>query len=161
MRSGVPIGSICGVTSSHPELQPAECAILDARWRTSGLSADDLAEATGISVGAIRIALSGIRYRNGQPRSVVPPDQTLAKLAAVLGIPPEALAGVGRPRAATLLSKVEGAAKSAEPDLATVAAIAGRTSLARQILAQFSTEELRAELIRRDGDEQGPSHRRG
>jgi transcriptional regulator with XRE-family HTH domain len=128
---------------------PVECGILDAQYRKSGLTIADLAESTGISVGAIRIALSGIRYRDGQARRVVPPDQTVAKLAAVLGISADILTGVGRSRAAAILSEGQGATVSAQPDLNSAAAIAGRQSVVRQMLSVFSTEELRAELARR------------
>lgn len=132
------------------ELQPVECELLDAQYRKSGLTVADLAKATGISVGAIRIALSGVRYRDGQPRRVEPPDQTVAKLSAVLGISPETLIGVGRSRAAAILAEGQGTTQGAVPDLNSVAAIAGRQSVTRQVLAIFSTEELRAELERRD-----------
>lgn len=135
---------------SEKELQPIESELLDAQYRKSGLTVADLARSTGISVGAIRIALSGIRYRDGQPRRVVPPDQTVAKLSSVLGLSAETLIGIGRSRAAAILAEGQGTTKSAGPDLNSVAAIAGRQSIVRQMLAIFSTEELRAELERRD-----------
>lgn len=142
-------------------LQPVESEILDAQYRKSGLTIADLANSTGISAGAIRIALSGVRYRDGEPRRVVPPDQTVAKLAAVLGLGPDTLIGVGRSRAASILAEGQGTTASTEPDLNSVAAIAGRQTLARQILAIFSTEELRAELERRERAEHDALNKEG
>lgn len=130
---------------------PPESKILDAAYRTSGLTAADLAAATGLSVGSIRIALSGIRYRNGEGKAVAPADPTLAKLASVLGVSPAALREVGRDRAAELM--LEAADTVALADLDTKAAIAGRAALARQVLGVFSTDELRAEIARRGAGE--------
>lgn len=121
--------------------------LLGQVYRTSGLTAADLAAASGLSTSAVRIALAGLRYRQGEPRVTAPTDQTLAKLASALGISSQTLAAVGRGRAASMLDEAE---TTPPADLDTSAAIAGRLSLARQILAQFSTEELRAELERRD-----------
>lgn len=126
---------------------PAESLILNATYKKSGLTAADLAAATGLSVGAIRIALSGIRYRSGQPKVTVPPDQTLVRLASALGVGPAVLTSLGRERAAELLAGAKSTA--AAPDLDTKAAIAAREALTRQVLAVFSTEELRAEIARR------------
>lgn len=137
----------------HPELQPVESELLDAQYRKSGLTVADLSKATGVSVGSVRVALSGIRYREGEPQQVIPPDQTLAKLAAVLGISTETLIGVGRSRAAAILAEGQGTTQSAEPDMTSAAAIAGRRSVVGEMLRVFSTEELRAELARRDGGE--------
>lgn len=126
---------------------PAESLILNATYKKSGLTAADLAAATGLSVGAIRIALSGIRYRDGQPKATVPPDQTLALLASALGIAPAVLSGIGRDRAAGILTEAKSSA--AAPDLDTTSAIAARDALTRQVLAVFSTDDLRAEIERR------------
>ncbi|TFD23818.1 hypothetical protein [Cryobacterium sp. TMT2-23] len=130
---------------------PAESLILNATYKKSGLTAADLAAATGLSVGAIRIALSGIRYRSGEPKATVPPDQTLVRLASALGIGPAVLSGLGRDRAAELLTGAK--STSAAPDLDTQAAIAAREALTRQVLAVFSTDELRAEIARRTESE--------
>lgn len=138
---------------------PVECELLDAQYRRSGLTVADLADSTGISAGAIRIALAGIRYRNGQARRVVPPDQTVAKLSAVLGISADTLIGVGRSRAAAILAEGQGTTVNAQPDLNSVAAIAGRQSVVRQMLAIFSSEELRAELARRSAHEEDVPNR--
>lgn len=136
--------------SKKPEA-PAESKVLDNAYRKSGLTAADLAVATGLSVGSIRIALSGLRYRKGEVAAVAPPDQTLAKLASVLGIGPAALIEAGRERAAAILRDAK--KPMAVPDLNAAAAIAGREALARQVLAVFSTEEIRDELGRRSDDE--------
>lgn len=153
MTNGYRCATVQIMATPPEDLQPVESAILDTQYRRSGLTVADLAEATGISVAAIRIALSGVRYRDGLPRRVIPPDQTVAKLAAVLGVSSETLAGIGRQRAATLLAEGQIATASATPDVTSIAAIAGRQQLGRQVLALFSSEELRAELRRREGVE--------
>lgn len=142
-----------GVTTPEDETQPIESKLLDKQYRASGLSAPKLAEATGLSISAVRIALAGFRYRDGQAHRVVPPDSTLAKLAAVLGLSPQTLEGVGRERAAQLLAEMQTEHAIANPDLDSVAAIAGRQTLVRDMLKLFSTNELRAELERRESDE--------
>lgn len=133
---------------SPAEVQPPpESLILNATYKKSGLTAADLAAATGLSVGAIRIALSGLRYRSGQPKATSPRDQTLVLLASALGISPVALSSVGRDRAAEMLAEAKN--QTTKPDLDTTAAIAAREGLARQVLAVFSSAELQAELHRR------------
>lgn len=130
---------------------PAESLLLNATYKKSGLTAADLAAATGLSVGAIRIALSGIRYRDGQPKATVPPDLTLVRLASTLGIGPAVLSSIGRERAAELLTEAKSAPVA--PDLDTTSAIAARDALTRQVLAVFSTDDLRAEIARRTESE--------
>lgn len=128
--------------------------MLKAAYKKSGLKVADLAAATGLSVGTIHIALSGIRYRDGKGRPAVPPDRTLVKLASVLGIHPDALRAYDRPRAAELLEEAVSTEDASSPafasDLEAQAAVAGRAALARQVLAAFSVEELRAEIERRE-----------
>lgn len=129
---------------------PPESALLSGAYKRSKLTAADLSAATGISVSAVRIALNGIRYREGQPRPVSPPDQTLAKLASVLGLGADELKAIGRETASELITE----AKATPPkDLDTPAAIAGRNVLASQVLGLFSTAELQAELDRRGSTE--------
>lgn len=130
---------------------PPESLLLNATYKKSGLTAADLAAATGLSVGAIRIALSGIRYRDGQPKATVPPDVTLVRLASALGIGPAVLTSIGRERAAELLTEAKSAPVA--PDLDTTSAIAARDALTRQVLAVFSTDDLRAEIARRTESE--------
>lgn len=127
---------------------PAESAIIDQAYRRSGLTHSALAIATGMSVGAVRIALAGVRYRHGRPVSVRPKDEPLAKLASVLGLDPRQLSLVGRDRAAQMMSGVD----IQDVDLEAPAAVASRRALAQQVLAAFSTEELRAEIDRRDSE---------
>lgn len=127
---------------------PVECAELQRAYQHSGLTAADRSAATGASVGTVCIALAGIRYRDGQPRTAKPKDEVLAKLASVLGVSAHLLRVFRRERAAELMNETEFAAV----DLETPAAIAGRRVLAKQILAVFSTEELETEVRRRSGD---------
>lgn len=149
---------------NHPELDPPpESAMLKAAYRNSGLTVADLASATGLSVGTVHIALNGIRYRDGKAKVAIPPDRTLVKLASALRIHPNVLRAHDRARAADLLveaSRVEaGGEVSFASEREAQAAVAGRTVLARQVLAAFSDEELRAELERRDRSEQILMHR--
>lgn len=129
---------------------PAESATLDQAWRRSGLTHSELAIATGMSVGAVRVALAGVRYRagSGEAFAVVPRDEPLAKLASVLGVDPRVLSLLGRDRAAQMVTS----AATEEIDLEAPAAVAGRRALAKQVLAAFSTAELRAEIERRDAE---------
>lgn len=133
-----------------PSLSVPESSTLNTVYRRSGLTAADLSSATGLSVGTVRLALHGFRYRNGQPKAAPPTDQTLARLASVLGIPPQTLRAVGRGRAADLIDHAE--ATVPNTDLSAEAAIAGRTGLARQVLSVFSTDELHNEIRRRERD---------
>ncbi|WP_043655131.1 helix-turn-helix domain-containing protein [Nocardia thailandica] len=129
---------------------PPECALLKAAYKRSGLTVGDIADAASLSVGTIHIALSGVRYRDGKANVAVPPDRTLVKLAAVLGIRAEELRDVGRDRAAELLvedSRPGPTAVPAERD--AQAAASARAALAKQVLAAFSTSELVAEVERR------------
>ncbi|WP_062946849.1 helix-turn-helix transcriptional regulator [Brachybacterium sp. sponge] len=125
---------------------PAESGILHSAYQRSGLTHGELAVATGMSVGSVRIALAGFRHRAGEAQSVRPPDDTLAKLAAVLGVEPRILRLVGRDNAAGMIEEVD----VTPIDLDAPAAIAGRRALMQQVLAVFSTEELRSEITRRD-----------
>lgn len=80
---------------------------------------------------------------------VHPPDQTLARLASILGIDPARLAEAGRTRAAELLAEGKATTERPDRDRDVAAAIAGRDGLARAMLAHFTSAELRGELIRR------------
>lgn len=113
-----------------------------------------MSRATGISTTAIQIAMSGFRYGKRVPSVVPPPDKTLVKLAAVLQIEPEALRKVSRDHAAKLLGEIPAdellSAEDAEQPLESVSMPPGRQILARQVLGVFSTDELRAEVERRE-----------
>jgi transcriptional regulator with XRE-family HTH domain len=141
---------------SEAEVQPpAEAMLLNRAYKKSGLTAGDLAVATGLSIPTVRQALTGLRYYKGQPKAMTPTDKKLALLGSALGIPPEALADLGRHRAAALIS--EGEYDSTVPMTDATVTIAARALLARQILAVFSVDELRAEVARRDRiEEAGP-----
>lgn len=128
--------------------------MLDAAYRTSGLTVQAIAEASGLPAPTVRTALAGYRYRNGEPRRVVPPDPTVARLASVLGVSAETLTGLGREQAAALMDEEHH--RAATPRAAEAqAAIEGRRRLAEQVLAVFSTDELRAEVQRREREQRG------
>lgn len=95
----------------------------------------------------MRIALSGLRYRKDEVQVVVPPDQTLAKLAGALGIAPDALRELDRDRAAELLAGAVPVPVPADADAAAV--IAARRAVFAQILSSVPTDELQAEIDRR------------
>lgn len=144
-------------SAEDPQI-PAESALLKAAYKKSGLTVADLAAASGLSVGTLHIAFTGIRYRDGVGKPATPADQTLVKVGSVLRIDPQALREVGRDRAADLLQEAMQAGDlptaASAADLDAQAAVAGRMALTKQILAVFSTEELRGEIARRQkGDE--------
>ncbi|GAA1771831.1 helix-turn-helix transcriptional regulator [Nostocoides vanveenii] len=138
--------------SIDPADLPSESKLLKDAYRASGLTVAELADATGLSAGTLHVAMRGFRYRDGQPRVAVPPDATLVKLASILRVSSADLRAHGRDRAADLLDEVgsDQPAPVFERDLEAQAAAAGRAALARQVLAAFSTEDLRAELARRE-----------
>ncbi|MUN53919.1 hypothetical protein GMA10_01525 [Kocuria koreensis] len=145
-------------TNEAPDLDvPAESVLLRTIYKQSGVKVADIAKASGLSVSAIHIAFNGFRYRDGVAKVAVPPDRTLVKLGAVLGVEPAALREVGRDRAAELLAEVgesdETLSATFGSDAEAKAHAAGRVGLARQVLAAFSSEELRAELMRRTAAE--------
>lgn len=133
---------------------PPESAILKDAYKTSGLTAADLAAATGLSPASVHIAMNGIRYRDGVAKLKVPPDSTVVKLASVLHVHPDAVRAAGRARAADLLEEANEAESSPRyrpsSELEAQAAAYGRSGLTRQVLSIFSAEELREELERRD-----------
>lgn len=143
-------------TPSHGPDIPPESQAIRSVYQKSGLTVADLAGATGLSVGTIHVALSGVRYRGSDARIAVPSDRTLVRLASALGLSAEFLRRLDRDRAADLLAEADEA--GGRPTFAVEedaqAAVAARSALTRQILAVFSTEELRAELDRREPSEQ-------
>lgn len=147
--------------SSHEIEIPAESRAIKRVYQQSGLTVADLAAATDLSVGTIHVALSGIRYRGSEARLAVPSDRTLVRLASALGLTPEFLRHFDRDRAADLLAEAgEPSTRPAFPaEQDAQVAVAARSVLTRQILSVFSTEELRAELERRDQSEQEAERR--
>lgn len=139
-----------------PLVPPAESTILKALYRKSGLTVADLSAATGLSVATLHIALNGIRYRSDGPRVAEPSDITLVKLGSVLGLDPAILRAAGRDRAADLLA--EAISTNPRPALPAeqeaIIGAAARTALAIQVLAAFSTDELTAEIRRRQKRDQ-------
>lgn len=132
---------------------PSECKLIKDAYRDSGLTVAALANATGLSAGTLHVAMRGTRYRDGEVHIAIPPDRTLVKLASILRVSSDDLRAHGRDRAADLLDEVEASQENTPTfasDLEAQAAAAGRAALARQVLAAFSTEDLRAEILRRD-----------
>lgn len=133
-----------------PEDQvPAESKLLRRTYEESQHTVPELAELTGLSTATIHIAMQGFRYRQGEARRAVPHPDTLYKLAAALHIPAEQLREIGR---TDVLEMLDGAAGS-QP----TADALSYNALARKVLDAFSTSELRAEIARRETEEQsGP-----
>ncbi|GAB3616586.1 hypothetical protein GCM10027416_11430 [Okibacterium endophyticum] len=144
---------------------PPESAALKAAHRRSGYSMAELAAAIGMSRGSVQVALDGVRYRDGEAIPVVPPDATLVRLAGLLGIGPATLRELGRDRAAQLLEEADPPVPVEKPvslsERESQAAVAARAAVVRQMLSIFSTEELRAELDRRDRAEHDEINREG
>lgn len=142
-------------TAGSSDHIPSECVVLTRIKKQSGLTIQQLADATGISVGAVSIALSGIRYRNSEPRIAAPTDRSLARLASALRISATELRAEGRDNAALLLQEAEPAGDRCDREL--VGFLAGREAVIRQMLTPLSTEELQAEITRRTSSTpQGP-----
>lgn len=138
--------------SDHDVAIPPECRAIKSVHQKSGLTVADLAAATDLSVGTIHVALSGVRYRGSEAKVTAPSDRTLVRLASALGLTPQFLRQVDRDRAADLLAEADDieARPSFPGEQEAQAAVAARSALTRQILAVFSTEELRVELDRRN-----------
>lgn len=151
-------------TESPAEVDiPRESAALRQAYEKSGLTVADIAAATGLSQATVHIAMRGFRYRDGVPHVAVPPDPTLVKVASVLRVGPQVLRAAGRGRAATLLEEVLEEAPDLGPDgeVRAAAATAGRSALARQVLAAFTLDELAEEIERRKRAELDELNREG
>lgn len=149
--------------SSDDDVQiPPESKLLKQAQKTSGLSGADLAEATGLSRGTVYAALQGVHYKKdtktgkSTPIAGAPTLQTLVKLAGVLRINPDQLREIGHDRAAAMLAESTQPEHTRPADEQTQAAIAARAGLARQVLSAFSTNELQAEIDRREAEASTP-----
>lgn len=131
---------------------PPESTLLRTAYERSGLAVPATAEATDISKASIHIAMNGFRYRKGEPVVVSPPDKTVVKLASLLRVEPQAIRDAGRERAAQLLEEIPSDQRptSTLSDYGAQSQSTGRQILARQMLGVFPTEELRAEIERRE-----------
>ncbi|MGO2061425.1 MAG: hypothetical protein ACTH2M_00185 [Microbacteriaceae bacterium] len=141
------------MTADDAELVvPPESKLLRAAYESSGLAVSAMAEATGISKPSIHIAMNGFRYKQGQPVAVSPPDKTLVKLASLLRVQPAALREAGRERAAQLLEEIptDQRPTTVAADIDSRSRAEGRRVVTQQVLGVFSTEELRAEIQRRE-----------
>lgn len=136
--------------TSTPITIPPECVLLHQAYKHSGITAADLAIATGKKIGTIRDALNGYRCRGeGIRRPVNLTDDFVVKLAEALPVSPDELRDAGRNYAADVLeAAIQAAIPPDEHDMHVTAA--ARAHMAQQILTAFSSEELAAELARRD-----------
>ncbi|WP_218220449.1 helix-turn-helix transcriptional regulator [Nesterenkonia sp. Act20] len=126
---------------------PGESKLLRRCYEESRHTVPELAELTGLSTATIHIAMQGFRYRQGEVRRAVPHPDTLARLASALRISPGQLREVNRTDVLDMLTE-------ASEDQLTVAEhkarAVGYDALERQVLAVFSTDELREEIARRE-----------
>lgn len=124
---------------------PAVSRLLTGAFEKSGLTETELAKSAGISVGATRVALSGVRHHRGETVRAPSPDYVVTRLAYSLGVDEAALYEAGRGLAAQLLATMKFAKALTVRDAAADAAHPRGT----RGLASVPTAELRAELVRR------------
>src|SRR5580698_5055375 len=100
--------------ADRPE-PPAWGALLAAALKSADLSAREAARRAGISEGRWRQITGGYQVVSpGVYAQVRGPAATLAKMAAVAGVTPAQLRGVGRDDAARILADQQGPEPSAE-----------------------------------------------
>lgn len=126
--------------------------MLRAEYKRSGLTIAEVAKVSGVSTPSVHVAVNGFRYYDRQKVVTVPPSKTLVKLAAALSIDAAKLRAVGREDAAQLLEETP-AYQLPTPATALAdveAATSARQTVIRQVLGVFSTNELLAEIERRE-----------
>lgn len=125
--------------------------MLRAEYKRSGLTIAEVAKVSGVSTPSVHVAVNGFRYYDRQKVVTVPPSKTLVKLAAALSIDAAKLRAVGREDAAQLLEETPTyQLPTPATALADVeAAASARQTVIRQVLGVFSTDELLAEIERR------------
>lgn len=126
--------------------------MLRAEYKRSGLTIAEVAKVSGVSTPSVHVAVNGFRYYDRQKVVTVPPSKTLVKLAAALSIDAAKLRAVGREDAAQLLEETPTyQLPTPATALADVeAATSARQTVIRQVLGVFSTDELLAEVSRRE-----------
>ena len=113
---------------------PAEARLIDEAQKSAvpALSMRKAAEMAGMSDGRWRQIVKGYQGTGTGKIPVIAPDETLARMALVVGVTDSQLESAGRPEAAGVLRLL--LASSERPDVA---------------LAQVSTDRLLSELRRR------------
>lgn len=95
--------------SLRAEYQRPEGKLIEDAAHMRRLSARKAAQKAGISDGRWRQIVNGYTLPTaGQVVPVTGPDDTLARMAQVVGVSPDQLRSVGRDRAADLLAALEG-----------------------------------------------------
>jgi hypothetical protein len=127
---------------TRPE-PPPEAALIATALKRSGLSARKAAPLAGIGEARWRQITSGYQSVSGSRIPVRAPDDTLARMAAVVGVTPEELRQNGRPEAAEELERL----KATPPPRAT-GQFSPPLDAVTALLAALTPEE-QEEVIRR------------
>lgn len=97
------------MTSIKQEHQRPEGQLIESALRMKGISGRQAAAEAGISDARWRQIVNGYQSAGGgQTITVVGPDETIARMARVVGVTPEQLRAAGRPEAADLLLTLSG-----------------------------------------------------
>lgn len=90
---------------SETPRRPRETSLLTDALAARGFSQTELARRTGIPLPTVRLALRGIRSRDGVDVPAPPSDAVMVALASELQLTPPDLAEAGRPEAARALER--------------------------------------------------------
>lgn len=95
--------------TAREDMQRPEGALIERAMRVKGISGRQAASEAGISDARWRQIVNGYMSAGaGQYVSVVGPDDTIARMARVVGVTPEQLREAGRPESADLLLTLAG-----------------------------------------------------
>lgn len=128
------IPTLCIVSDMETPTAPAEALLIDSAQKSviPKLSMRKAAEMAGISEGRWRQIVKGYQGTGTGRLPVVAPDETVARMALVVGVTADQLEDAGRPDAATVLRHL--LADSERPDVE---------------LSEVSTDRLLGEIRRR------------
>jgi uncharacterized cupin superfamily protein len=99
---------VCGMTTKREHQRP-EGRLIEEAMRIKGISGRQAASDAGISDARWRQIVNGYMSAGaGQFVSVTGPDETIARMARVVGVTPDQLREAGRPEAADLLLTLAG-----------------------------------------------------
>jgi transcriptional regulator with XRE-family HTH domain len=93
---------------------PPEGALIKAARAVSGFSQREAARRAGISESRWRQIVAGFQSVGGKKVAFRSPDETVARMASVVGVTPEQLEAVGRAEAAAALRDIEAGKQDAE-----------------------------------------------
>ncbi|MEU6853069.1 helix-turn-helix transcriptional regulator [Actinacidiphila alni] len=99
--------------TERPEAPP-EGKLIKAALAASGLSQRRAADLADLSEARWRQIVAGYQSVGGRPVPISGPDETLARMAHVVGVRPEELAAAGRPEAAEALRALDARQREAK-----------------------------------------------